>query len=78
MQKKVQFLGSSRNGLPVETFSVIDVKAPSVGETKPSQVIIDIVINKSILKIKSPVVSKEWDSLREHDVVFLITFDPQI
>ncbi|CAD7962982.1 unnamed protein product [Amoebophrya sp. A25] len=70
----VRWLGSSRMALPVESFQITETKAPRVGETVPSAVKCEIRF--SISSIRSPHVQREWSSLKEHDVVFLVIIQP--
>ncbi|PHJ18276.1 protein emb- isoform related, partial [Cystoisospora suis] len=56
-------------GLEVQQFSVVAVEKPQVGETIPSEVRAEICIDVTGLK---PQVLREWDSLRQYDVLFLV------
>ncbi|PFH34370.1 hypothetical protein BESB_075220 [Besnoitia besnoiti] len=63
------FEGTARMAVEVERFSVIAVEKPRVGETVPSEVRAEISIDLAGLK---PQVAREWDSLRQFDVLFLV------
>lgn len=66
------FHGWARMAQPVHRFSVIQVSKPNLGESKPSMVKADVTINLSVRRE----VKKEWESLRKHDVCFLLTIKP--
>jgi len=69
----VQFRGWARMALPIAGFDIIEVKAPKVGETKPAAVTADIVISTHGLRGD---VRGEWDEVKQHDVLFLLTIRP--
>eukprot|EP00798_Chlamydomonas_sp_ICE-L_P018650 gene18650-25166_t len=50
-----------------------DVRKPSVGENKPAAVTADIVIDTTPARRD---VRGEWDELKQHDVLFLLTIRP--
>lgn len=69
---KTEFRGWARMALPITGFSVVEVAKPNIGENRPSRVRADVSINLNVrTEIKS-----EWESLRKHDVVFLVTCRP--
>merc|ERR1712100_147401 len=70
----LKFLGSARMATPVVDFKVITVGAPFVGETIPSSVECEIEFNLS--EVKGPNIRHEWNTLKEHDVMFLIAISP--
>ncbi len=51
----------------------MQVRKPSVGDSKPAAVTADIVVNLRTLRGE---VRAEWDELRQHDVLFLLTLRP--
>lgn len=59
--------------LPIVDFAVIEVQKPNVGEARPAAVTADIVINTAGLRGD---VRSEWDEVKQHDVLFLMTMDP--
>lgn len=58
--------------LPVATFAVVEVAKPHIGEKKPSRVRAEVGVTLSVRKE----IKDEWESLRKHDVCFLITIQP--
>lgn len=66
------FHGWARMAQPVVGFAVVEVAKPNLGESKPSRVRADVTIN---LNVRNEIKS-EWESLRKHDVCFLITVRP--
>ncbi|KAK6933867.1 Intron-binding protein aquarius, N-terminal [Dillenia turbinata] len=67
------FRGWSRMAVPIKQFRITQVKQPNIGEVKPSSVTAEITY--SISSYKSHVRS-EWDALKEHDVLFLLSIRP--
>ncbi|KAG2235903.1 P-loop containing nucleoside triphosphate hydrolase protein [Thamnidium elegans] len=67
---KTEFAGWARMAVPISTFNIVDVGEANLGEEKPSRVRADVgfQINKF-----TPAIRKEWDGLRKHDVMFLLT-----
>lgn len=64
------FTGWSRMATNIEKFGVVDVRKPKVGETRPARVLADIVLQTKHMRSE---VKKEWDELKQHDVMFLLT-----
>jgi len=56
--------------LPLSVFKITEVRKPAVGEFKPAAVTADIVIDTRSLRGN---VRAEWDELKLHDVLFLLT-----
>ncbi|XP_067030979.1 RNA helicase aquarius-like [Acropora muricata] len=69
---QTEFAGWARMGTKILNFSVIEVSKPNIGETRPSRVRADVSINLNMRDI----VKDEWEALRKHDVVFLVTVRP--
>ncbi|XP_058724177.1 uncharacterized protein LOC131595734 isoform X2 [Vicia villosa] len=67
------FRGWSRMGVPIKQFRIAEVKQPNIGEVKPSSVTAQVTY--SISSYRSHIRS-EWDALKEHDVLFLLTIRP--
>ena len=67
----MMFHGWSRNALPILSMTVDEVARPKIGEVVPGKVISTITIDISRF---SGSVLDEWESLNEHDVIFLISF----
>eukprot|EP00923_Selenidium_pygospionis_P042265 GHVN01073199.1.p1 GENE.GHVN01073199.1~~GHVN01073199.1.p1 ORF type:complete len:1799 (-),score=441.84 GHVN01073199.1:775-5532(-) len=63
------FEGASRMATRIETTAVVSVKKPLVGKTIPAEVRGEIVVNVGGLK---PNVKREWDAIRQFDVLFLV------
>jgi intron-binding protein aquarius len=64
------FNGWARMAVPIDSFSVTEVKKPNIGETKPAEVKAEVNFELSQF---SGYIRDEWDQLREHDVMFLVT-----
>ncbi|BDA47113.1 probable NFX1-type zinc finger-containing protein 1 at C-terminar half [Coccomyxa sp. Obi] len=71
--EKVAFRGWARMALPLQAFNVVEVRKPRVGENKPAAVTADITLDTSRLRGD---VRGEWDEMKQHDVVFLLTVRP--
>ncbi|KAI8149758.1 hypothetical protein BJV82DRAFT_663038 [Fennellomyces sp. T-0311] len=70
--RKTEFAGWARMALPLEHVSVVDVAQPNLGEDRPAHVTADITYNVGKY---NDVIRREWDSLRKHDIVFLLTIE---
>lgn len=66
------FGGWARMALPIQSFAVVEVSKPHIGEKKPSRVRADVSVTLNVRKD----VQDEWENLRKHDVCFLITVQP--
>ncbi|KAL1559561.1 RNA helicase aquarius [Salvia divinorum] len=64
------FRGWSRMGVPIKEFRIRDVKQPKIGEVKPSAVTAEVTFSVSSYKAQ---IRSEWNSLKEHDVLFLLS-----
>uniref|UniRef100_A0A7S3R311 Intron-binding protein aquarius n=1 Tax=Dunaliella tertiolecta TaxID=3047 RepID=A0A7S3R311_DUNTE len=69
----VKFAGWARMALPLNVFKITEVRKPAVGEFKPAAVTADIVIDTRNLRGN---IRAEWDELKLHDVLFLLTIRP--
>ncbi|GAB6024502.1 hypothetical protein CHUAL_009656 [Chamberlinius hualienensis] len=69
----VHFGGWARMAQPINQFTIVEVAKPNIGEKQPSRVRADITVN---LNVRSEIKS-EWESLRKHDVCFLLTVRPK-
>ena len=58
--------------LPLQSFSVIEVAKPRIGEPRPSRVRADLAVAVGF----SSAVRRNWESLRRHDVCFLLCVQP--
>jgi len=66
------FKGWARMAMELASFRFIKIAPPNLGEIVPSAVIAEIVLD---LKPLGWTVRAEWDELREHDNLFLVTLD---
>ncbi|KAK3147071.1 hypothetical protein QOZ80_3BG0277710 [Eleusine coracana subsp. coracana] len=67
------FRGWSRMAVPIKEFKITEVKQPHIGEVKPSAVTADVTFSISSYR---PQIKSEWDALKEHDVLFLLSIRP--
>ncbi|PSC68726.1 Intron-binding aquarius [Micractinium conductrix] len=67
------FGGWARMAQLVDKFSITEVRKPKVGEAKPAGVTAEITLNLGNMR---PEMRAEWDELRQHDVLFLLTVRP--
>lgn len=67
------FGGWARMSIAIDSFTITEVGKANIGESKPSRVKAEVVVN---LNVKRPI-KREWESLRKHDVCFLITVQPK-
>lgn len=58
----------------VVSFVVVEIARPRVGEVKPASVTAELVID--LAEFRRGDVRSEWDELKEHDVLFLLTVQP--
>ncbi|CAO3600533.1 unnamed protein product [Absidia cylindrospora] len=72
-ERTIEWAGWARMALPIDSFSIVDVQRPKLGQDQPSRVTADVSYNVSKY---SKVICAEWDSLRKHDIVFLLTIRP--
>jgi intron-binding protein aquarius len=73
IQLKTEFNGWSRMAMELaEPASIVEVKAPKLGETVSSQVTVEFTID---LEPCGTSIRREWDEIGEFDNIFLITID---
>jgi intron-binding protein aquarius len=72
-ESDVVFGGWARMALPIQSFAVVEVSKPHIGEKKPSKVRADVIVTLNVRKE----IQDEWENLRKHDVCFLITVQPR-
>ena len=60
--------------LPIASFAIVDVARPAVGDLKPASVTAELTFDLSGYRRHD--VREEWDELKEHDVVFLLSLQP--
>lgn len=63
--------GWARMGVPIKSFAVAEVKAPLIGEVQPAAVLADVSF--TIAGYRDAAVRAQWDDVKEHDVLFLLT-----
>nr|XP_027195833.1 RNA helicase aquarius-like [Dermatophagoides pteronyssinus] len=69
----IMFGGWSRMAIPIDSFHITEIGQAKIGEDKPSRVRGEIIVNLNVKKS----IKNEWESLRKHDVCFLITVRPE-
>ncbi|KAJ6841095.1 intron-binding protein aquarius [Iris pallida] len=67
------FRGWSRMAVPIREFKISEVKQPNIGEVKPSSVTAQVTFSISSYKAH---IRSEWNALKEHDVLFLLSIRP--
>ncbi|WCJ39022.1 P-loop containing nucleoside triphosphate hydrolases superfamily protein [Euphorbia peplus] len=67
------FRGWSRMAVPIKEFKISEVKQPNIGEVKPASVTANVTFSISSYKAQ---IRSEWNSLKEHDVLFLLSIRP--
>ncbi|KAG5565094.1 hypothetical protein RHGRI_001101 [Rhododendron griersonianum] len=67
------FRGWSRMAVPIREFKVTEVKQPNIGEVKPSSVTAEVTFSISSYRAQ---IRSEWNGLKEHDVLFLLSIRP--
>ncbi|CAI9102844.1 OLC1v1001193C1 [Oldenlandia corymbosa var. corymbosa] len=67
------FRGWSRMAVPIKEFKITEVKQPNIGEAKPSAVTAEVTFSISSYKAQ---IRSEWNALKEHDVLFLLSICP--
>ncbi|KAI9480442.1 MAG: AAA domain-containing protein [Benjaminiella poitrasii] len=69
---ETEFAGAARMALSLNSFGVVEVGEANLGEDKPSRVRADVTYD---IGQCSQSIRKEWDALRKHDVLFLVTIE---
>ncbi|KYQ92453.1 intron-binding protein aquarius like protein [Tieghemostelium lacteum] len=70
---KTQFQGWSRMSVPLDSFKITNVHKPLIGETKPK--FVNAILQFSIDHIIVQNIQVEWQSIKEHDHLFLVALD---
>ena len=65
------FQGWARMATEIKDFTVHEVQPPKIGEPYPANVFAEIRYSNQTM---STYIKKEWEQLKQHDVVFLISF----
>lgn len=67
-----QFSNWARMATKISIFTIHEVANPMLGRRQPSKVLAEIKYSTAEMP---PYIKKEWDALRESEVLFLISFD---
>uniref|UniRef100_A0A1D2ABG5 Intron-binding protein aquarius n=2 Tax=Auxenochlorella protothecoides TaxID=3075 RepID=A0A1D2ABG5_AUXPR len=70
---EVGFNGWARMVKNLEGFTITEVQPPKVGEMRPAAVSAEVVVDLSSLRED---VRREWEEVKQHDVMFLLTLRP--
>jgi intron-binding protein aquarius len=70
---KVVWAGWSRMATPIVSFTITEVRKPNVGEVKPAAVTAELVLDTRAMRFDT---KREWDELKQHDVLFLLAVQP--
>jgi intron-binding protein aquarius len=73
VNNETQFTGWARMATSLNNFSVVEVSKPALGQTAPEFVRGEINFSTAGMKHN---IREEWDTLKEHDVLFLISLKP--
>ncbi|XP_059437820.1 uncharacterized protein LOC132170745 [Corylus avellana] len=73
IEGETAFRGWSRMAVPIKEFKIAEVKQPNIGEVKPSSVTAAVTFSISSYKAQ---IRSEWNALKEHDVLFLLSIQP--
>ncbi|KAK3818811.1 MAG: aquarius [Benniella sp.] len=66
------FSGWSRVAAPISNFKMVEVAKPNLGEDVPSLITADVTFN---VRKYTPAIQAEWEAIREHDILFLLTME---
>lgn len=69
----VGYGGWSKMACKVERFGIAEVRAAHVGEARPAAVTAELVLDLSGMRED---VRREWEELKQHDVIFLLGLQP--
>lgn len=69
MSGHTSFTGQARMAVPLQSFTLMEVRRAKVGEAVPAEVRGELKFSVHGLRGEC---RKEWESLREHDVLFLV------
>lgn len=72
-RQDVKFNGWSKQAAPIDEFAVTHVAPQAVGEHAPAAVRAQVSFTTRAMRGRA---AAEWDSLRQHDVVLLVTVAP--
>lgn len=66
----LRFSGWSLMGIPVNSYQIINVKPPLIGEEFSNEIIAEIDINLNGVQTE---IKQQWDSLKKYDVLFFVS-----
>ncbi|KAG1474953.1 hypothetical protein G6F56_000019 [Rhizopus delemar] len=69
---KTEFPGKARMATLIDSFNIVDIADAKLGDDKPAYVRADVSFN---LGTYARNMRNEWDSLRKHDTLFLVTIE---
>ena len=70
--KFMSFKGWARMASEVKGFTIHEVATPKIGENYPSRVLAEVKYSTSDM---ATYVRKEWEELKTHDILFLVSFE---
>ncbi len=65
------FDGWSRMAIPIKAFKILVSKKPKIGKKYSEEIVADIEYSLNGIQ---PHIRSEWDKIKKHDILFLITF----
>ena len=65
------FGGWSRMAVELKNFTMHEVKAPTVGSIVPASILAEVTYSTTGMQTY---LRREWENLREYDVIFLVSF----
>ncbi|KAI9315690.1 P-loop containing nucleoside triphosphate hydrolase protein [Dichotomocladium elegans] len=68
--KNTEFAGWARMAVSITNMSIVDVAPPNLGQEHPAHVKAEITFD---IGRYTDTIRREWDSLRKHDVLFLLS-----
>ncbi|GJJ70103.1 intron-binding protein aquarius [Entomortierella parvispora] len=66
------FSGWSRVAAPISFFKMVELGKPNLGEDRLSKVTADVTFN---VRKYTDAIQAEWEAIREHDILFLLTIE---
>eukprot|EP01053_Blabericola_migrator_P000810 Blabericola_migrator_1__809@NODE_11_length_24785_cov_110_100736_g8_i0_p1_GENE_NODE_11_length_24785_cov_110_100736_g8_i0NODE_11_length_24785_cov_110_100736_g8_i0_p1_ORF_typecomplete_len1530_score316_00Aquarius_N/PF16399_5/1_5e104AAA_11/PF13086_6/9_2e33AAA_12/PF13087_6/1_5e31AAA_30/PF13604_6/9_7e10AAA_30/PF13604_6/0_00068AAA_19/PF13245_6/3_5e03AAA_19/PF13245_6/7_2e13UvrDhelicase/PF00580_21/3_3e03UvrDhelicase/PF00580_21/8_7e08Viral_helicase1/PF01443_18/27Viral_helicase1/PF01443_18/0_00021DEAD/PF002 len=70
----IQFNGVSKMGIAINSFNIVNVEAPRIGCTEPSEVRGELIYDLKSIRYED---REGWDGLRQGDLVFMISLGPR-
>ncbi|KAF9936379.1 hypothetical protein BGZ65_002487 [Modicella reniformis] len=71
-EESTVFSGWSRVAAPISYFKMVEVAKPNLGEDIPSLITADVTFN---VRKYTEAIQAEWEAIREHDILFLLTIE---